>query len=191
MELAKQVSEEDLRAAQQLFGMVDANHDGAISQDELAKVMLAANVNASPADVAALFAQLDTNHDGSISLSEFVTGMKRLHKAVEVSGRLTDTVRRQQAADPRAAHYAQLEDHNGILMRYLRENFVEKCLRKTEELLLQEHDIKGAKAMLELLDMPRLTKLEEFVGPVMPADAAAKYQQLLQRLTASLSPISK
>ncbi len=59
---------------------------------------------------------------------------------------------------------------------------MEKCLRKTEELLLQEHEyeffffcslnlpqvmtymhtsIKGAKAMLELLDMPRLIKLEE------------------------------
>ncbi len=38
VELAKQVSEEDLRAAQQLFGIVDANHDGAISQEELAKV---------------------------------------------------------------------------------------------------------------------------------------------------------
>ncbi len=55
--------------------------------------------------------------DGAISLAEFVTGMRRLHKAVDFSSRLSDTVKRQQAADPRAAHYAQLEEQNGILMR--------------------------------------------------------------------------
>jgi ribosomal protein L12E/L44/L45/RPP1/RPP2 len=97
---------------------VDANHDGTITQDELAKVMTAANVSASPEDIAALFAQLDQNRDGAISLNEFVSGMKRLNKAVLMTGRLNEATQRQREADPRAARLAELcEERNSILLR--------------------------------------------------------------------------
>ena len=49
------------------------------------------------------------------------------------------------------------------------------------------YSVKGAIAMLELLDLSRVTKLEEFVGPVLPEGAAASYEQLKQRVQAALN----
>jgi EF hand len=56
----------------QLFGLLDGNSDGAISQSEFDKIF-GQNGNTTKAD--ALFAQLDANHDGSISPAELTNAL--------------------------------------------------------------------------------------------------------------------
>jgi hypothetical protein len=50
---------------QQRFAQMDANHDGAITQDELA-------ASSDPQRAAAMMQRMDTNHDGKITLDELM-----------------------------------------------------------------------------------------------------------------------
>ena len=56
----------------QLFGMIDGNGDGAISQSEF-DAIFGKNGDTTKAD--ALFARLDANHDGNVSLDELTNAL--------------------------------------------------------------------------------------------------------------------
>src|SRR5262245_19837849 len=56
----------------QLFGMIDANGDGNISQSEFESVF---NKNGDTTKADALFAQLDANHDGNVSPDELTDAL--------------------------------------------------------------------------------------------------------------------
>jgi len=58
---------------QRMFNNADANSDGKISKDEMAKVV--ANMPQGGPSVDDIFSKLDTNGDGSISKSEFEAWM--------------------------------------------------------------------------------------------------------------------
>ncbi len=67
----------------QLFGLLDGNGDGAISQSEFDKIF-GQNGNTTKAD--ALFAQLDANHDGSISPAELTNALAQGQDAQDAQG---------------------------------------------------------------------------------------------------------
>ncbi len=69
----------------QLFGLLDGNGDGAISQSEFDKIF-GQNGNATKAD--ALFAQLDANHDGSISPAELTNALAQRQDAQGGGGQI-------------------------------------------------------------------------------------------------------
>jgi hypothetical protein len=66
--------------SQQLFGLLDGNSDGAISQSEF-DTAFAQNGNTTLANQ--LFAQIDTNHDGSISPDELTNALSNAAQAVQ------------------------------------------------------------------------------------------------------------
>jgi len=76
-----QLRAEVVARTQRMFAMLDANHDGAIDQAELAAARTrwdgahggaaAGGMGRMPLDRNAMFAMIDTNHDGSISRDEF------------------------------------------------------------------------------------------------------------------------
>lgn len=65
----------------QLFGLLDGNGDGAISQSEFDQVF---SKNGDTTKAEALFAQLDANHDGNVSPDELTNALSAKGQAGQV-----------------------------------------------------------------------------------------------------------
>jgi len=78
-----------------------------------------------------------------------------------------------------------------VLMRYLKENVAERALRKAQE-AFDHKEYQACRALLELVDVPRIEKLESFLGSsgaLLSPAAHQHYNKLKQSLLQVLTII--
>jgi len=61
----------------ELFQLVDADHGGTISRDEIAKLMKTLRYDASPEELDKMLNDIDLDHNGEIDPHEFISGFRR------------------------------------------------------------------------------------------------------------------
>ncbi|KAI8846846.1 hypothetical protein BC829DRAFT_255206 [Chytridium lagenaria] len=71
------LKEEELRELIEIFSLVDVDHGGTISTDELATLMKTLGLKASQDELDAIVKELDTSGTGEIDFESFVVGMAR------------------------------------------------------------------------------------------------------------------
>jgi len=184
IDLARGFSIKDSDAAKELFQLMDANRDGSITVDELELVVKELGVSADRSEVETLFKQLDLDDNGAISLQEFIQGLGKLNEARKASKKLTihTDITRVEILEK---ENADLKEKNELFIRYFKENVVERILRKAQdESNANLYDV--TRALLEVLDIPRIEKFEVYTGPLLTDESKKQYEALKQVVIAKL-----
>jgi len=78
-----------------------------------------------------------------------------------------------------------LKEKNDLFTRYFKENLVERTLRKAQD-ECAANNIDATRAILEVLDFPRIEKFEAYTGPLISDESRKQYQILKQTVISKL-----
>jgi len=71
------LSEAEVAEFQEIFNLVDVDHGGSISKDELRQLMHTLGLKPSQEEIDAMVSEIDQDGNGEIDFDEFVTVMSR------------------------------------------------------------------------------------------------------------------
>jgi calmodulin len=71
------LSEQELAEFREIFNLVDLDHGGSISSDELGRLMEILGIKASPEELADMIAEIDIDGNGDIDFNEFLLVMTK------------------------------------------------------------------------------------------------------------------
>lgn len=135
LEMADQLTEEQIAEFKEAFSLFDKDGDGSITTKELGTVMRSLGQNPTEADLQDMINEVDVDGNGTIDFPEFLTMMARKLKDVDAE------------AEIREAFKVFDKDGNGLIsaneLRHVMTSLGEKLTDEEVDEMMREADIDG------------------------------------------------